>query len=93
MGPGSPHRAMNLSLRSSASRPGSPNELKWWRIQPLPSDRPTPYWVMQVPGEIIQGHAPIFTPEGRALMAALFRITNPKSEPGPRQMRLEQTAP
>jgi hypothetical protein len=42
--------------------------------------------VIHVPDEIIHGHAPIFTPAGRAMMAALFRITNPKTQPGPRTM-------
>jgi hypothetical protein len=41
-----------------------------------------------VPDEIIHEHSPIFTPAGRAMMAALFRISNPKDAEGPRQMRL-----
>lgn len=71
------------------SRRDAPRELVSWRIEPLSQDRNAPYWVMQVPREIIHGHAPIFTPEGCAMMAALFRITNPKVQPGPRQMRLQ----
>jgi hypothetical protein len=68
----------------------NPEQLVWWRIRPLSTDKRnlTPYWVMQVPDEIIHEHSPIFTPEGRALMAAIFRITNPKSQPGPRQMSI-----
>ncbi len=64
-------------------------QLVWWRIEPLPADKRTPYWIMHVPREIIHGRAPIFTPEGRAMMAAIFRITNPKSQPGLRQMSLQ----
>jgi hypothetical protein len=64
----------------------NPGALKWWRLAKVGHDPLTPYWVIHVPDEIIHGHAPIFTPEGRAMMAALFRITNPKSEPGPRTM-------
>jgi hypothetical protein len=47
-----------------------------------------PYWVLQVPDEIIHEHTPIFTPAGRAMMAALFRISNPENVEGPRKMRL-----
>lgn len=66
----------------------TPEQLVWWRIVPQPGAARSPYWIMHVPREIIHGHTPIFTPEGRAMMAALFRITNPKSQPGPRQMSL-----
>jgi hypothetical protein len=41
---------------------------------------------MHVPKAIIDGHTPIFTAEGRAMMAAIFSITN--SEEGPRQMSI-----
>ena len=56
----------------------------WWRVEQSGINKVSPYWVMQVPRQIIDNHSPIFTPEGRALMAALFRMTNP--EPGARQM-------
>ena len=73
----------------ATSDPAAPERFEWWRIEPLPADKPTPYWIMQVPPQIIHEHSPIFTAEGRAMMAALFRITNPKSQPGPRQMSFE----
>jgi hypothetical protein len=38
--------------------------------------------------EIIHEHSPIFTPAGRAMMAALFRISKTEDAEGPRQMRL-----
>jgi hypothetical protein len=67
----------------------NPGAFKWWHLDRVAESDPlTPYWVIRVPDEIIHGHAPIFTDEGRAMMAALFRITNPKSEPGPRTMRV-----
>ena len=44
--------------------------------------------ILQVPDEIIHEHTPIFTPAGRAMMAALFRISNPENVEGPRKMRL-----
>jgi hypothetical protein len=66
-----------------------PQQLKWWTISAKVEDDRNPYWIMHVPDEIIHEHAPIFTPGGRALMAALFRITNPKGEKkGARQMQL-----
>lgn len=73
----------------ATSRRDRPEQLDWWSIVPRSDRRPSPYWIMQVPDKIIHGHTPIFTPEARAMMAAIFRITNPKTQPGPRQMRLE----
>lgn len=58
----------------------------WWRLEKSGPNPASPYWIMQVPPQIINNHSPIFTSEGRAMMAALFRITNPKNEPGARQM-------
>jgi len=72
-----------------ATARGASENLNWWeikQIESVPPLKPTPYWVMHVPREIIHGHGPIFTAEGCAMMAALFRLTNPKTEPGPRTM-------
>jgi pimeloyl-ACP methyl ester carboxylesterase len=66
-----------------------PHTFKWWQLEKAGPDPTTPYWIMHVPDEIIHGHGPIFTPNGRAMMAALFRITNPPQQEGPRQMRLQ----
>jgi hypothetical protein len=70
----------------ATSQKDNPNQLKWWKIHPL-THRRTPYWIMQVPKAIIPNHTPIFTPEGRAMMAALFRMANPADRPGLRQFR------
>ena len=70
-----------------------PHTFKWWKLETASPDPTTPYWIMHVPDEIIHGHGPIFTPNGRAMMAALFRITNPPRQEGPRQMRLQAAAP
>lgn len=70
-----------------------PNRFQWWEISRFKSNHPTPYWIMHVPKQIIHGHSPIFTPAGRAMMAALFRIANRKDEPGPRQMMLRPQGP
>ncbi|HEY6070491.1 MAG TPA: hypothetical protein VIU85_03875 [Chthoniobacterales bacterium] len=63
---------------------GNPDEFKWWKINAELPNRRTPYWILQVPKDIIPNHTPIFTPEGRALMAALYRIANPKGATAPR---------
>jgi hypothetical protein len=64
----------------------NPENFEWSRLVPRQNRKITPYWVMHVPDSIIHEHAPIFTPEGCAMMAALNRITNPQK--GPRQMQL-----
>ncbi|HMG04563.1 MAG TPA: hypothetical protein VK581_03830 [Chthoniobacterales bacterium] len=73
-------------LTFAISNPAAPKEMEWWRFQPLPNRKQRPYWIMHVPKAIIDGHTPIFTAEGRAMMAAIFSITN--SEEGPRQMSI-----
>ena len=43
----------------------------------------TPYWIIQVPKEIIRDHGDIFINENALTMTArLFQISNPQSEPG-----------
>ena len=66
--------------------PSDSHNFHWWQLSKDGPDATTPYWIMHVPKEIIDGHAPIFTPQGRAMMAALYRMTN--SGLGPRKMRL-----
>jgi alpha-beta hydrolase superfamily lysophospholipase len=67
-------------------------QFKWWRLERFGADPTTPYWIMHVPKEIIPNHTPIFTPQSRAMMAALFRLTNPKGS-GTRQMQLQAQSP
>ena len=69
-----------------------PRNFQWWKLEKSGPDATTPYWIMHVPSQIIDGHGPIFTPQGRAMMAALFRMTNPVYQEGPRQMRLQAGA-
>lgn len=65
-----------------------------WELKPTIPDRlQTPYWIIQVPKAIIRDHSDIFNENALAMMARLFRISNPQSEPGlmttaPRMMRL-----
>ena len=72
----------------ATSDPNNPNEFKWWKLAKIERTSRNPYWILQVPDEIIHEHSPIFTPAGRAMMAALFRMSNPEDAEGPRQMRL-----
>jgi hypothetical protein len=69
-----------------------PHQFKWWHLTKINSASVTPYWILRVPDEIIHEHSPIFTPAGRAMMAALFRIANPEGATGPRQMSLSPAA-
>jgi hypothetical protein len=66
-----------------------------WELQPTIDDKlQTPYWIVQVPKEIIRDHSDIFNENALAMMARLFRISNPASEAGivttskPRTLRL-----
>jgi hypothetical protein len=69
-------------------------QTKWQLIDQIHSERlRTPYWIIQVPKEIIRDHSDIFNENALAMMARLFRVSNPASEPGlmttaPRTMRL-----
>jgi hypothetical protein len=72
----------------ATSLKSDPNQFNWWQIRAYQPNKRTPYWIMQVPKAIIPNHTPIFTPEGRAMMAALFRIANPIGQPGARQIHL-----
>lgn len=72
--------------------PSDPHHFQWWKVEKFGPDAITPYWIMHVPRQIIDRHGLIFTPQGRAMMAALFRITNPPHQEGPRQMQLRADA-
>ena len=76
----------------ATGEPSDPHHFQWWKLEKFGADATTPYWIMHVPRQIIDGHGPIFTPQGRAMMAALFRITNPPHQEGPRQMQLRADA-
>lgn len=68
--------------------------VKWRLRATLPESLRTPYWVIQVPKEIMRSHTDIFNENSLALLARLFRVSNPDSGPGikmsavPRTMRL-----
>jgi hypothetical protein len=49
---------------------------KRWKLKPRENAR-TPYWIVQVPGEIINDHGGIWDPNAQALMAAIFRMNFP----------------
>ena len=60
----------------------------------LPDKLQTPYWIVSVPKEIIRDHSDIFNENALAMMARLFRVSNPQAETGlvttaaPRTMHL-----
>lgn len=72
----------------ATSSKSNPDQFDWWQIHAFQPDKRTPYWIMQVPKAIIPNHTPIFTSEGRAMMAALFKIANENTE-GARHMNAE----
>jgi len=66
-----------------------------WELRPKRTGQPTtPYWIIEVPHQIIRDHSDIFNENSIALMSRLFRILNPKPKEGaitmsvPRTMRL-----
>lgn len=66
-----------------------------WTLRPrFPYALQTPYWIVQVPREIMRDHSDIFNENSLALLARLFRLSNPAQTPGiamtaqPRRMRL-----
>lgn len=67
-----------------------------WQLEPTIEDRlQTPYWIVEVPKEIIRNHSDIFNENALGLMARLFRVVNPQdargiSTTGPRRMRLSE---
>src|SRR5712692_2873899 len=70
--------------------PGSKDEIRFvtvaptgeeteWELEPRGPDRlQTPYWIVSVPKEIIRDHSDIFNENALAMMARLFRISNPE---------------
>ncbi|MBV9128228.1 MAG: hypothetical protein JO117_09095 [Verrucomicrobia bacterium] len=66
----------------------------YWTLKPIPGVIQTPYWIVEVPREIMRDHSDIFNENSLALLARLFRLSNPAQAPGitisaqPRTMRL-----
>jgi hypothetical protein len=83
----------NGEIRFLTLGPGS-EETQWeLKDEIAQKNLRTPYWIIQVPKEIIRDHSDIFNENALAMMARLFRVSNPASEPGlmttaPRTMRL-----
>ena len=69
---------------------GKPGEWDEWDIRPSPTQhgKPSPYWVMQVPKELIPSHGDIFNPNARSMMAALFRLNNSMKPAPPRMLQM-----
>jgi hypothetical protein len=81
----------------------SGEETTWALQSKIPDHLQTPYWIVSVPKEIIRDHSDIFNENAIAMMARLFRVSNPQEQTGivttaaPRTMRLtdpgEKVAP
>ena len=56
---------------------GEKTPWNWWRLNYTgnPSQR-SPFWIVRVPKEILNGHGDIFNPNAIDMMAALFRLSN-----------------
>lgn len=76
---------------------GERGEETKWQVTPRISNPRlnTPYWIVSVPKEIVREHSDIFNENALAMMARIFRISNPDmAKPGitttvaPRTMRL-----
>lgn len=55
---------------------GAPGRLDLWKIEPV-GKVDVPYWDVKVDPAIIKNHGDIWNPKARAMMAAIFRMTNP----------------
>jgi len=66
----------------------------YWTLDALDPRLQTPYWIVEVPKQIIRDHSDIFNENSLALLARLFRLSNPKDAQGivmtsrPRTMQL-----
>jgi hypothetical protein len=85
-------KAFRLNLTNAPTGPNgeirfvtiaSTGEETQWELQPkIVDELQTPYWIVNVPKEIIRNHADIFNENALAMMARLFRISNPGAESG-----------
>ncbi len=68
-------------------------ETEWKLVPAQPDKLQTPYWIISVPKEIMRDHGDIFNENALAMMARLFRVSNPQEQRGvatssaPRTMR------
>ena len=54
-----------------------------WKLKPkLEQKLQTPYWIISVPKEIMRDHGDIFNENALAMMARLFRVSNPREQRG-----------
>jgi hypothetical protein len=79
VGPGGNALQANLSHNLTGevfTTDGAPGRLDLWRIQPV-GNVDVPYWDVKVDPSIIKDHGDIWNPKAQAMMAAVFRMTNP----------------
>jgi len=92
-----PARAAVTGMTVEGNDPSAKVIWKQWKLAPRGNAR-TPYWIVQVPGEIINDHGGIWDPNSQALMAAIFRMNFPlrgkgsaPSAPAPMRMPAGRT--
>jgi len=82
----------NGEIRFSTGSAGK--ETEWQLVPRIPDNLQTAYWIVHVPKEIMRDHSDIFNENALALMARLFRVSNPIptqrgiTTSAPRTMRL-----
>jgi hypothetical protein len=59
---------------------GSNDALELWQIKRV-SDVDVPYWNVKVDPSIIKNHGDLWNERAEAMMAAIFRMTNPRLNP------------
>lgn len=57
--------------------PGKITPWNWWKLKFTGDvDQRSPFWVVKVPKDILNGHGDIFNPNAIDMMVALFRLSN-----------------
>jgi len=57
--------------------PGKTTPWNWWKLNFTGDvEQRSPFWVVKVPKEILNGHGDIFNPNAIDMMVALFRLSN-----------------
>ncbi len=69
-------------------------ESTMWQLEPtMSADLQTPYWIIRVPKEIMRDHGDIFNENALAMMARLFRVSNPTAQRGAQRGLVTTAAP
>lgn len=79
------HPALETNLEHNLSAgvftlDGAPGKLDLWQIKKV-GDVDVPYWDIKVDPSIIKNHGDLWNERAEAMMAAIFRMTNPRLNP------------